>query len=324
MKISVAMCTYNGEKYISEQINSILSQTVLPDEIIICDDGSTDNTIEIINKLNNPRIKLQLNPVNLGITRNFEQAIKMCSGDIIFLSDQDDVWMKNKIETIIEAFSNNPEAYMVFTDGYLTDKNLQPYSTWSMWESSGFNSQEFNLDMLLLRTIVAGSTMAIKKEALELILPLSPNVTHDDWIALILTYFNRTSPINKKLIYYRLNKEEQIDMVECKIKPAFEAKARKNSIIAQFREKLLESKQKLTGIKNYTPILQFLNARLSVLMELPVAEPYLMLNDYIEHLERRSTLPKNKISRWKAISKEMPRYLRYENRIAAIVEWLNI
>lgn len=273
MKISVAMCTYNGEEYLSEQLNSILTQTVLPDEIMVCDDGSTDHTIEIINKLNNPIIKLQQNPVNLGITKNFEQAIKMCSGDVIFLSDQDDVWVKNKIETIIETFTLNPDAYMIFTDGYLTDKNLELYSGRSMWESSGFDCQKTDLDILFFRTIVAGSTMAIRKEALELIMPFSTKVTHDDWIALILTYFNRTSFINKKLIYYRMHKNQQIDI------------SKEGSIRAE-----------LSDIRDYTPFIQFFKSRVSLLKELPMEEPYLKVNDYVEHLERDQLFKKQNLS----------------------------
>ncbi len=317
MKLSVAMCTYNGEKYISEQIISILSQTVLPDELIICDDGSTDNTIAIIKGLNNPRIKLHQNPVNLGPTKNFEQAINLCSGDIIFLADQDDVWLPNKVATIVQAFKSNPEAYMLFTDAYLANEKLEPCGI-SLWEYSNFDCNEFSFNMLMLRTVATGATMALKKEALELIMPFSPFLIHDDWITLLLTFFNRTAFINKKLIYYRMHSNQQIGVNESTIE------SKKKNKIAQLKARLLEFRAKFTSIKNYTDLFPYLEVRLSHLQELPIKEPYLALNDYIEHLKTRSSLPKNKISRWKAIRREMPRYVKYENRATAIKEWINI
>jgi len=92
--ISVALCTYNGELYLREQLESILKQTFPPDEIIICDDGSTDTTIKILEEFRRKSfipVKVYYNKENLGVSKNFEKAISLCSGDIIFLSDQDDV-----------------------------------------------------------------------------------------------------------------------------------------------------------------------------------------------------------------------------------------
>ena len=101
--ISVAMCTYNGEKYIQEQLESIIYQSVPPDEIVICDDCSNDATLEIVKDILNSYdgiVQLVSNKHNLGYRKNFEKAISLCHGDIIFLSDQDDVWSSNKIEII--------------------------------------------------------------------------------------------------------------------------------------------------------------------------------------------------------------------------------
>ena len=111
MKISVALCTYNGEKFINEQLDSILNQSKKIDEIIICDDCSTDNTIGILNKYYEqyPNIfKIYINRVNLKSVKNFEKAILLSSGDFIFLSDQDDIWVHNKVEKYIQYFNENP------------------------------------------------------------------------------------------------------------------------------------------------------------------------------------------------------------------------
>lgn len=107
MKLSVAMCTYNGDKFIASQLSSILDQTIPIDDIVICDDGSNDKTLEIISRIQqeNPnKINLFRNPVNLGSTKNFEKAIDLCSGDYIFLADQDDIWKKDKVQKNFRCF----------------------------------------------------------------------------------------------------------------------------------------------------------------------------------------------------------------------------
>src|SRR5687768_2514416 len=102
MVISVALCTYNGAKFIAEQLESICKQTTPPNEIVICDDGSTDDTIACIDRVkkNHPAIdwKIKRNTANLGYVKNFEQAVLLTTGDIVFLSDQDDVWLPEKVQ----------------------------------------------------------------------------------------------------------------------------------------------------------------------------------------------------------------------------------
>src|SRR5919199_6162917 len=118
-RVSVAMCTYNGERYLQEQLDSIAAQTCLPDELVVCDDRSSDRTLEIIqifkSKVSFP-VHLHINPENLGTIKNFEKAISLCTGDIIVLSDQDDVWKPHKVETILQAFAKNTKAGYVFSN----------------------------------------------------------------------------------------------------------------------------------------------------------------------------------------------------------------
>ena len=104
--ISVCMATFNGEKYIKEQIESILSQISLSDELVISDDKSTDNTLDIIRDFNDPRIKLYIHEKDHGFVRNFENALTKSNGDIIFLSDQDDIWMPDKVNTTLRVLGN--------------------------------------------------------------------------------------------------------------------------------------------------------------------------------------------------------------------------
>ena len=110
MKISIAMTTYNGSRFLEQQLKSLLRQTKKADEIIIVDDGSSDDTVAIIKKylnVSNTRIKLYINEVNLGVFKNFEKAISLCKGDIIFCCDQDDVWQFDKIEKHINNFDDD-------------------------------------------------------------------------------------------------------------------------------------------------------------------------------------------------------------------------
>ena len=107
--ISIAMATYNGELFIREQLDSILTQTLSDWELIVCDDGSTDNTLSILQEYanNDSRIKIYQNETNLGFKRNFEKAIGLCSGECIALCDQDDIWYPNHLEILLNLIGNN-------------------------------------------------------------------------------------------------------------------------------------------------------------------------------------------------------------------------
>ena len=113
------MCTYNGAEFLQAQLESILAQTRPPDEIVVCDDGSTDDTEAVLKRFSG--LVLHLNKQNLGSVKNFEQAIGLCTGDIIALSDQDDVWREDKLHSIEQAFRKTPTAGLVFSDAEIVD-----------------------------------------------------------------------------------------------------------------------------------------------------------------------------------------------------------
>ena len=171
-KISVALCTYNGEKFIEQQLDSILNQTITVDEIIICDDCSKDNTVAIINKYieNNPSLfKLYINENNLKSNANFEKAIQLTTGDYIFLSDQDDIWKNDKVEKIITVFNNNKKAEGVFSNAdFINDNNNPIYNNLTLWDFvCFFENKNFNpnyLKKLLINkgNYLTGATLCIK------------------------------------------------------------------------------------------------------------------------------------------------------------------
>lgn len=221
MKLSVAMCTYNGEKHIKEQLESILNQTLAIDEIIICDDGSNDKTIAILEQFQVEypnKILLYKNQVNLGSTKNFEKAISICTGDFIFLSDQDDIWKVNKVEKVIQHFLAHPSTEAVFTNGDLMDDKNEKTKTNTLWDSVFFIESQLekpiNLFKLISskRNMVTGATLCIKKETKDFILPF-PDIKkyyHDEWIAIIIASRKKLDYLTDELISYRIHSGQQI------------------------------------------------------------------------------------------------------------------
>lgn len=220
MKLSVALCTYNGEKYIKKQLESISNQTIAVEEIIICDDGSNDKTIAIIEQIQvefPSKISLYINQTNLGSTKNFEKAISLCTGDYIFLSDQDDIWKVNKVEKIIQHFSANPSVEAVFTNGDLINGKNEKIHTHTLWDSVFFieNQLKKPIDLyqhiLFKANMVTGATLCIKKDIKNLILPI-PNIKkfyHDEWIAIITASRNSLEYLTDQLISYRIHSNQE-------------------------------------------------------------------------------------------------------------------
>ena len=220
MKISVALCTYNGEKYLSGQIDSILNQDFKYNlEIIICDDRSTDRTIEILKNYSNnyPDIfKIFINEKNLGSAKNFEKAISICDGDYIFLSDQDDIWHQDKVAKIIQKFEKNPKIDGIFTNASLINKESQIYTNLTLWDSIYFLENQLPKPVdfvdLILRNgnIVTGATLCIKKQVKNIIFPFPKDILHDEWIAKILSLKGTLSYVNQNLISYRIHENQQV------------------------------------------------------------------------------------------------------------------
>jgi glycosyltransferase involved in cell wall biosynthesis len=218
MRVSVAMCTYNGAKFVGEQLESVISQTRLPDEIIICDDGSSDETRRILEEfeVNSPvKVRLFLNDNNLGVAKNFAKAIELSSGDVIFLADQDDVWAPSKVAKIVGVFLAT-DAAMVFSNGSVIDE-LGKDLGYSLWEAFGFSArrrrkwaQGAAVEILLRYNVVTGATMALRSEVKEWVLPIPQSWIHDGWIALVASVFFETGFVDEALIAYRQHGANQV------------------------------------------------------------------------------------------------------------------
>lgn len=205
--ISVALCTYNGERYIRQQLNSILNQDVQVDEIVICDDKSKDHTIDIIHHTmlsSSIPYYVYKNEKNLGYRRNFEKAIALCKGDIIFLSDQDDVWHKNKIQRMMRYF-DDPHVMLVHHNDVLVDASSHVLLE-SYWDSMGFPIKNFrrnDMNPLFLRNYVQGSACAFRKYVFNIANPFPSCAVHDEWLALIAMQLGTVISIEEPLMDYR-------------------------------------------------------------------------------------------------------------------------
>lgn len=198
MKISVCLATYNGEKYIKEQVKSILYQLSDTDELIISDDISTDSTVAIINSFNDARIKVNINEKKLGVSANFNSALLKASGDIIFLSDQDDIWLESKVSTSLFHL----ETYdLIVTNCKVIDKNnITIHESYFDVVNSGKG-----LIKNLYRSTYLGCCLAFNKKVLKAILPIPKNLMmyHDWWIGFIAEQNFKVYFLNKPLLLYR-------------------------------------------------------------------------------------------------------------------------
>jgi glycosyltransferase involved in cell wall biosynthesis len=200
-RVSIALCTCNGEAYLDQQLESILAQTVPPTELIVSDDASTDGTVRILNSFRQRApfpVLVHVNKARLGVCKNFENAIRHCSGDVIFLSDQDDVWIPSKIATMLNAFETHPRCGYVFSNAELIDEHGN-YIGRNLWTSIGFdqklqrNYADGNQLQVMLRwyTVVYGMTMAFRAAFIPQLMPFecrfSRAVLHDGWVPLFLS-----------------------------------------------------------------------------------------------------------------------------------------
>lgn len=204
--ISIAMTTYNGEKYLCEQLDSILSQTIHDFELIVCDDCSTDATVQILRKYenNDNRIKVFVNEENLGFKRNFEKAIGFCSGEYIALSDQDDIWLPEHLEILI---NNIDDFDLVGANAVLIDTNGNEVGV-DMLDVCDIEDLPKTQDgfekFLMHNNIFQGCACLVRKRLLSKCLPIPANVKfHDWWFAIVANSQNGVNWIKIPILQYR-------------------------------------------------------------------------------------------------------------------------
>lgn len=245
---SVCMATYNGGRFIKEQIDSILSELAKDDELIISDDGSTDNTLEIIASYNDERIKLlhhKKNPAYAKIshsrsfyyaTDNFENALRQAKGDWIFLSDQDDIWVPGKKQKMIEAMKQN-NADCAMCNNQIIDVDGKPLNFF-LGEKKPFGTSVF---MNLKRTPFLGCCMAFSKNAMQYILPFPKKlICHDLWMGSLCVYKKSLHYIETPLHKYRYHENSVSPSVTANSKNPFFFKIKYRIVfLFQFYKRIL-------------------------------------------------------------------------------------
>jgi len=201
MKISVALAYYNGEKYIEDQIASILPQLAAEDEVVISVDAANPASRKILKSLSesDERIRVIRGP-GKGVVRNFERAIRACVGDVIFLSDQDDVWADNKVERVIKEFED-PEVMAVLHDARLMDGQGTFLDEKSMFS---FRRTDTGAVHNIVRNGYVGCCMAFRRKLVGIICPIPGEMyMHDFWIGMAAEMAGKVVLIKEPLLYYR-------------------------------------------------------------------------------------------------------------------------
>lgn len=199
VRVSVCLAAYNGATYIEEQLRSILEQLGPADELIVSDDHSTDQTLQIVRQVGDPRVRIITHESNLGYTKNFEAALSEATGEYIFLSDQDDVWLPGKVTKSLLALEYSD---LAISDCRTTDSSLSILSE-SRFEDFGIKTGFFRH---IVRTRYLGCCMAMRSEILPAVLPLPARadlVEHDTWISAIGECYFRVELIREPLVLYR-------------------------------------------------------------------------------------------------------------------------
>lgn len=215
LKISIAMATYNGEKFLKKQLDSIYGQTVKNIEVIVSDDCSTDSTVAILKEYSHKfGLKYFVNDANIGFVRNFEKAISYCQGDLIALADQDDVWLPEKLETLINEIGGKS---LICSDAELIDEEGNTIS-----DSFGKYSNIIDISgkpfiYYACNTFVTGCTVLFKRELLNTALPFPKSVKlHDYWLGLAAKKRNGIKYLSLPLVKYRQHTNNQIGAINNK------------------------------------------------------------------------------------------------------------
>jgi glycosyltransferase involved in cell wall biosynthesis len=309
--MSVAMCTFNGEEFLAEQLASIASQSRLPEELVVCDDRSTDATQSIVEAFGRTApfpVRVVVNDERLGSTQNFARAISLCKGDLIALSDQDDVWHPDKL-SLEERALRSDSVGAVFTNAEVVDSELNPLG-YRLWESVGFARREQALirsekapQLLLRQDAVTGATLMFRAKYRDAVLPVPPGWFHDGWIALVIAALGAITFIPEPLIKYRQHSNNEIG--------ALPPITRRAGFLARVAAaKVWNSELSARQLARYRAAVE----RLPDLVQHGI-DPKLVVEaeEKVAHLGQRLHLPRGNLARCRIVLRELAtgRYHRY-------------
>ena len=316
-RISVALCTYNGERFLPEQLDSILNQTRLPDELIVCDDNSSDKTLDLLQAFADTApfpVKIVQNKSNLGSTQNFLQAIHLCSGTLIALADQDDLWHASRLQHSEKLLLEHPEAGMTFSDGTLIDDHSKPLPG-KLWTNFGFSdiiqqrlAAKDYLVCVQLR-FVTGATVLFRTSLRDLCFPVGEGWIHDEWLAASAPLFSELCPLSEDLICYRLHASQQVGSTQ-----QISAIGRLKLSLRMLLNAGCAHEKHWNEIRKTASLIQvvcthFAEARL----EAQGRDRLIAYQQFADYLVFRSNLPGNRARRAVSIFDKRKQYAQYSN-----------
>ena len=319
--ISVALCTHNGALFLGEQIRSICAQTLPPNEIVLSDDASSDGSVAAVRaaldacRVDRPELAVELRVIEnrpaLRVTKNFEQAVKACGGDLIALSDQDDVWQPDRLERMAVEFERRPDLMLLHTDARLVDAQGQPLGG-TLFHALEVHASELArihagqaFEVLLRRNLVTGATTVFRRSLLEAALPFPVEWLHDEWLGIIAAAVGRVDVLETALIDYRQHGNNQIgarrDSLAEKFRKAVASRGDTHVQRARKAELLLERLQAL-GSRADAPTIEKVAAKL-------------------EHQRFRARLPAHRLQRCVPVLREAMtgRYGRFGRGFRGVV-----
>src|ERR1700730_3772004 len=315
MRISIAMCTYNGAQYLQKQLDSFASQTYPAYELIVCDDGSTDDTLALIESFGGKvafTVRVFKNQLNLGAPRNFEKAIGICVGDLIALSDQDDEWYPDKLARMHRLFEELPEALAAFSNADVIEEG-SVFAGRKLWRSidvdfsprekvayvyTGMVSLLFKLDY-----VATGATMVFRSKLRDQFVPIPGSWPHDAWIAWISALRDGLVAFPAATIRYRVHARQQIGLAPPSLADQI-AIARKNAVIFRLMASRLKDLQLyLQQHRDDKELAKFIPD----------------LNAKIQHLEGRASLTGSVFHRALWVLRSWREYQRYARGPKAMV-----
>lgn len=245
--VSIALCTYNGEEFLREQLESIVNQTYSPIELIIVDDSSSDNTYKILTEFaaKHSFIKIFQNLENIGYIKNFEKALKLCSGDFIALSDQDDIWDRTKIEKQVNKIGNN---LLIYHDSEFIDQHGQSLNIRMSDIMNLYRGNE--PEVFLFFNCISGHSVLMKKRLRDELLPFPDTYFHDWWMGYVATNLGSVDFIEECLIKYRQHQKADTNILKRKRETTIRNPV---SALVKYEQKILWMRSCLNYPKNKNP-----------------------------------------------------------------------
>lgn len=312
LTISVAMCTFNGDPFLAPQLESIAAQDRPPDELVVCDDGSSDTTLETLRTFARCApfpVRLEINPVNLGSTRNFEKCISMCQGSIVALADQDDVWYPQKLRNLEAALRESDKIVAAFSDADIISDDSRQVGL-RLWGSFGLNharQRKFAtghaLEVLCNHPVITGATLAFRRDRFHRMRPIPANQFHDAWITFLLAGCGEFALVREPLMQYRRHQRQQVGPGGSSLRFSEQIagvmkrnRRRRSEEIAQFQQLYELLDERAESFPN---------------VELAMRE----LRGKLAHLARRAQMPESRIARPFRVLHEIlaGSYWRYSN-----------